>query len=236
MRVLATALAILLSTGAAEAHLGAAAPHIAAIARSPSGGAVLGTFPANGDEICHADKIDDADGLRDTRCGERAALAAFVAREAEVARLSVGMDSLSRYALAELRRAERRYATALATHEVERHGTDRADEAQAVAEAQEEAFSSLLRRTVEETGRSVAEDTSTPELDTTLETTLSLVLAEPIGSGSISHADVRQTQAAWLAYRQAFVFLAMNLDLPTERLESELISRRTRDLQGLIAD
>ena len=230
MRRTVLALALLLSTGAAGAKLDPGLGRLAEIPRSPTGGAVIGPWPAPTlIEAC-------ADVLAETRCGERAALAAYTRREAEIARLSAEWDGSAQHALILVRRAERRYASAIARNEVDRHGADHANEAQAAAEAQDEAFVSLLRRTADETGRSVAIDASPHEAVATMDATLALVMAEPIGSGLVTREGVSATQAAWLAYRVAFVALAKILDRPSAPIEIELTSLRTRDLEGLIAD
>ena len=238
MRRIVLAFALLLTTGAAGANIDpgsrrlADAPRrVAERARSPTGGAVLDLWPATPSiETCAADLVD-------TRCGERSALAAYVRREAEIARLSAGWDAPVQHALTLLRRAERRYASAIARNEVDRRGgADRVNEAQAAAEAQDEAFVSLLRRTADETGRSVAIDASPADTGATMDSTYALVMAEPIGPGSVTRDGVRETQAAWLAYRHAFVALATALDRPSAPIEVELSSLRTRDLEGLIAD
>ncbi len=230
MRLLATAFALALTTTAAGAHVDPGLRRLAeTVPRSPTGGAVLGTLPAQQGRPC-------GDTLADARCGAQAALAAYVRRETEIARLSAGWNAGTLQALAALRRAEHGYAAAIAHNEVDRRGTDGEDQAEAAAEAQDEAFLGLLRNTGGETGRSIAVDTSPREAEATLNQTYRLVMAEPIAYGAVTRAGVRETQRAWLTYRDAFVALATALELPTAPVAEELAAARTRDLEGLIAD
>ena len=229
MRLLATAFALVLTTTAAGAHVDPDLRRLAETAsRSPTGGAVLGT-PS-------ADEGPCLDTLTDTRCGAKAALAAYVRREIEIANLTEGWNAPALKALDTLRRAEHGYAAAIARNEVDRRGTDGEDQAEAAAEAQDETFVSLLRNSVGETGRAVSVDTPPNEADATLNQTYRLVMAEPIANASVTRDGVRQTQRAWLAYRVAFVALATALERPTAPLATELTAARTRDLEGLIAD
>lgn len=191
------------------------------------------------------DYCDDiTSGLAAGHCAARDAAIDTTRRETRLDALAAGWPAPLRQAYSRLRDAETAYAEASADNEVDLSGTARAAFAIQHTQAIDDAFERLLKGLENGGLPESAEGYATANarlnavyrrimaIDTPPDERGPYASADSLPWTTVTHAGIRQTQRAWLRYREAWVdFAAVRYpDLPADVLRSVLTRERIEAL------
>ena len=168
----------------------------------------LARLKAAGADKAPFDFCDDVtSGMMEGFCAEREGDLANARRKVEIASLLAGLDAPARAAFAKLEQAEKAFVKAAADNEVDVSGTARGMLIVGSQQGHEDGFMTALRSTLagKVTGGGTAK-----EADKRLNATYAKVMAlkDTSGLGTVDKKGIKDTQRAWLGYRDAFIAFA----------------------------
>ncbi|MBV9655351.1 MAG: DUF1311 domain-containing protein, partial [Acetobacteraceae bacterium] len=168
-------------------------------------------------------------------CAAHDAALADQARKTRIEAVASGWTGKEKQAFLTLRKAEQAFIDARAAHEVDMSGTARAAMAINEEQAQQEDFLALLQQLEAGTiAPSTAADLSTA--DDKLNAVYRRVQQTPetILWGTVTRADIRAAERAWLAYRDAWVAFARVRypHVSPESVATALTEKRTAMLEA----
>jgi uncharacterized protein YecT (DUF1311 family) len=168
------------------------------------------------------DLCDDiTSGYMGAVCANRQEAQDARVREARLARATAGLSAASRFAFATLRQAAERYASAAGGGETDRQGSAGAAFAiEEEARLREQFMQAVLDTLAGKLAPASSADYAAHDrqLNRLYREVMAIHSAQAdwpdrIGESTIAHADVREAERAWLAYRDAFV--AFRATLPS---------------------